>query len=111
MAEPGRQFGRTSNLLPDPLGKKPSGKLFPFLERTPDNGVVSNDLIPTKQAAKALGISVSELCQRVKSGEIEAAYRAPGVRGAMYFDREAIASLVRSEFSERCAALNEGEAA
>lgn len=72
---------------------------------------MSNDLIPTKVAAKALGISVSELCQRAKSGEIRPEYQAPGARGALYFSRKEIAALVRAEFDERCAALNDGQAA
>ena len=72
---------------------------------------MSNDLIPTKLAAKALGISVSELCQRAKSGEIKPSYQAPGARGALYFSRKEIAALVRAEFDERCAALKQDEAA
>jgi hypothetical protein len=50
-------------------------------------------LIPTAEAARMLNESVRQVNRRVQRGELEAASKLPGLRGARLFDRAVIAAL------------------
>ena len=45
------------------------------------------NLIPTTAVAKALNISRTEVFRRVHDGRLTPAAKAPGIRGALLFDR------------------------
>jgi len=51
------------------------------------------DLIPTSEAARMLNESVRQVNRRVERGELEAASKLPGLRGARLFERTVIEAL------------------
>ena len=50
-------------------------------------------LIPTADVCAELGITPSTLSRKVKRGLITPAIKAPGLRGPMFFTREAVDAL------------------
>ena len=43
-------------------------------------------MLTTSQAAEALGVDVSTIARLANAGDLKVAFKAPGVRGAMFFD-------------------------
>ena len=57
---------------------------------------VTSDLIPTRVAAEILGCSVSTVSRLVAAGKLQPAIRIDGLRGAMFFPRDAVHALADS---------------
>lgn len=51
------------------------------------------DLLTTAEARAVLGMSTSAISRAVKAGELKIATKAPGLRGALFFDRAYIEAL------------------
>lgn len=51
------------------------------------------DLVPTAEVARILGRDVRTVHRLVASGQLTPAVRAPGIRGALLFDRADIDAL------------------
>ena len=43
-------------------------------------------MLTTSEAAKALGVEVSTVARWANEGTLPIAFKAPGIRGAMFFD-------------------------
>lgn len=48
------------------------------------------NLMTTRAAADALGVSTREVARRVERGALDPAVKLPGLRGAFLFDRRVI---------------------
>lgn len=51
------------------------------------------DLLSTAEAAKRLRVHIRTVARMAHTGELEAAAKAPGVRGAYLFDPDAVDAL------------------
>ncbi len=54
---------------------------------------MDDNLVPTREAAKRLGVDPSTIRRRVRRGELAAAERVPGYNGDLFFDEATIAAL------------------
>jgi hypothetical protein len=51
--------------------------------------------MPTADVAAELNLTIKGVCRCVERGEIEPVFRAPGLRGAMFFRKVDVARLAR----------------
>lgn len=71
------------------------------------------NLLPTREVADRLGVSISTLHGWVDAERIVPAMKAPGIRGALFFDPadvERLAGELASEAEARAAELREAAA-
>jgi excisionase family DNA binding protein len=61
----------------------------------------SRQLLTTKQVAEILRVDRSTVLRDARAGKIPVAFRAPGERGAVYFDAEDVAEIAQREIEER----------
>lgn len=47
-------------------------------------------MLTTSQAAEALGVDVSTVARLANEGTLRIAFKAPGIRGAMFFDADEV---------------------
>lgn len=55
----------------------------------------STGLIATSDAAKRLGVTSRHVARLVSTGKLDPVVKAPGIRGAYFFDREDIEALAK----------------
>lgn len=53
-----------------------------------------SELVPTREAADLLGVSVFQIARLVQRGELEPAMQAPGRNGARFFTRATLDAFI-----------------